>query len=145
MSIIEKNIYIVYVVNKNIKCDDERKILYTFEDKDYAYYLSDKINEKYGKKTTDVFRKPYIKNENIKDGYDFLNTELKCNLNNMILEPILIKILIYIFTVFITTAFWIGLEYFVDGKIVPLNSDSIIVFILSYLITDKVYKHIKGM
>ena len=52
------------------------------------------------------------------------------------------SVLFFIVVNIITDLAWIGLEKVVDGKIVSLNSDTIINYILSYLITDKILCYI---
>lgn len=43
----------------------------------------------------------------------------------------------------ILTFTWIGLEYTLDGTVIPQHSDSIFLIILDYLLTDKVYDKLK--
>lgn len=56
------------------------------------------------------------------------------NLNKYILFMVLGVIL---------TFAWVGLEYTLDGTVIPQHSDSIFLIILTYLVTDKVYEKIK--
>lgn len=46
---------------------------------------------------------------------------------------------IYIAILVILETSWIGLEYILDGRIVSLHSDTVMCFLMSFLITDKVY------
>ena len=48
-------------------------------------------------------------------------------------------IILYTIILIILCCFWVGLEYVLDGRVVSLHSDTIMCFILSWLVTDKVY------
>ena len=43
----------------------------------------------------------------------------------------------------ILTFTWVGLEYTLDGTVIPQHSDSVFLIILTYLLTDKVYDKLK--
>lgn len=48
------------------------------------------------------------------------------------------RCLLYILTVEVITIFWVGLEYIMDGQIIGQDSDTVICFVLSWFIVDKI-------
>jgi hypothetical protein len=53
------------------------------------------------------------------------------------------KYVLFISLIIVFTFMWLGLEYTLDGQVIPLYTDSIILILLSYLSTDKVYDKLK--
>lgn len=48
------------------------------------------------------------------------------------------RYLLYGLVVAVLTIFWIGLEYILDGQIISQRSDTVILWILSWFIMDRV-------
>lgn len=49
------------------------------------------------------------------------------------------KYILFIVLGIVLNFVWIGLEYVIDGRVVPLHSDTVMLVILNWLLTDKIH------